>query len=101
MPCRVIGRAAARSVAVAGPPAASAARMARRLESTSAMNTASATISGVADSGASSGTEVGDQLVELTGPAAHVAGERLLVLGRPELGEAALDHGHAGAVALG
>ena len=41
----VIGSRAARSVAVAGPLLASAARMARRVGSASALNTCSATAS--------------------------------------------------------
>src|SRR5881409_2800258 len=76
MPCLVIGRAAAKSVAVAGPPEASAARMARRFGSAKAVNTASAT-----DSDAWSGMEIRDQFVELAGPARGVALERLAVLG--------------------
>src|SRR4051812_12083038 len=93
MPCRVIGNAAARSVAVAGPPSASAARMARRLGSARAANTASATASD-----ASSAMEIGDQLVELVDPALGVSAERLVVRLRLELGEPGLDDGHRGAV---
>src|ERR1019366_7158663 len=44
--CRVIGRLAARSVAVAGPRVASTARTLRRLGAASAGNTSSATASG-------------------------------------------------------
>src|SRR6476619_1306495 len=68
---RVIGRLAARSVAVAGPRDASAARMLRRLGSASAAKTSSATASG---SGA--GVEVFDELTQLTPPALDVATER-------------------------
>ena len=69
--CRVIGSRAARSVAVAGPPAASAARMARRLGSASATKTCSAIAS------ISGGIEVFDQFAQLARPALGVAVERL------------------------
>ena len=51
----VIGRRPARSVAVAGPPAASAARMARRVGSASAVKTCSATASGSGGAAPASG----------------------------------------------
>src|SRR5690348_2360453 len=87
MACRVIGRRAARSVAVAGPPEASAARMERRLGSARAVKTCSAMAS------ASGGIEVGGQLAQLARPALSVAVERLTVNVLWQLGEAALGHG--------
>src|SRR5215472_13101004 len=65
--CRVTGSRIARSVAVAGPAAASAAKMARRVGSASAANTCSATAS------ASGGIEVGGQLAQLLRPPPGVA----------------------------
>src|SRR5882724_10789406 len=85
--CRVIGRRSARSVAVAGPPAASSARMARRLGSASAAKTCSATDS------MSGGIEVVDQLAQLARPALRVAVVRLVVRVLRQLREAGLDHG--------
>src|SRR6266571_5872441 len=87
MACRVIGRRAARSVAVAGPPEASAARMARRLGSARAAKTCSATAS------MSGGIEVGGQFAQLARPPLAVAVVRLAVVVLRQLREAALDHG--------
>src|SRR6516162_4154596 len=99
MACRVMGRRAARSVAVAGPRAASAAKMARRVGSARAVNTwaAAASRSGPADGGWSGGIEVAGQLGQLGGPACGVAviGGAVGVLG--QLGEPALHHGQPGA----
>src|SRR5215469_17036906 len=86
MPCRVIGSCPARSVAVAGPPAASAARMARRLGSARATKTCSATAS------MSGGIEVVDQFAQLARPALGVAVVRLAVDVLGQLGETTLDH---------
>src|SRR5215472_9284000 len=61
--CLVMGRRVARSVAVAGPPAARLARTARRLGSARAAKTRSATDS------MSSGIEVFGQLAQLARPA--------------------------------
>src|ERR1700754_1928935 len=95
MACRVIGSRVARSVAVAGPPPASAARMLRRVGSARAANTSWATASG---SGLS--IEVRDQLAQLVGPAARVAREGLVVQSRVRhLGEPGLDHRQRGAAA--
>src|SRR6476619_6435712 len=94
-----MGRRTARSVAVVGPPDASAARIARRVGSASAPKTCSATasVSGSASGGigsrVSGGVEVVDQLAELARPALGVAAVRLLVGVVGELGEAGLDHG--------
>src|SRR5688572_4629325 len=92
MACRLIGSRPARSVAVAGPPAASAARISRRLGSARAVKTSCATAS-------RSGLpiEVRDQLAQLVLPALGVAVEGLLVCAVGNLGEAALDHGQGGA----
>src|SRR3954451_6548372 len=87
MACRVIGRRSARSVAVAGPPEASAARMLRRVGSARAMKTCSAMASTSGD------IEVGDQLAEFLPPALAVAVERRAVGVVRQLSEAALDHG--------
>src|SRR5215831_10918160 len=89
--CRVIGRRPARSVAVAGPPEASAARMARRLGSARAVKTCSAIAS------TSGGIEVADQVAELLRPALGVAVVRLAVDVLGQLGETALDHLEPGA----
>src|SRR5262245_50770833 len=95
MACRVIGSRAARSVAVAGPPWASAARIARRLGSARAVNTSCATAS---RSGL--GIEVGYQLAKFVGPSLGVAGVCLVVaVGLGQLGEAGLHHGQGGAAA--
>src|SRR5215470_17415653 len=91
MPCRVIGSRAARSVAVAGPPAASAARMPRRLGSASAVKTSWATAS---RSGLS--IDVRDQLSQLMRPAVGVARVRLGELLALQLGESGFDHGERG-----
>src|SRR5581483_241809 len=82
---RVMGRRSARSVAVAGPRAASDARMARRVGSARAEKTCSAIAS------MSGGIEVPGELAQLDRPAVGVA-----VVGRPtgidgQLGEAGLD----------
>src|SRR5262249_61683058 len=92
--CRVIGSRAARSVAGAGPPEASDARMARLLGSASATNTGSAIapISG--------GIEVAGQLGQLARPALGVAVERLVEGLVRQLGEAALDDREPGAPAV-
>src|SRR5512146_669968 len=87
MACRVVGRRAARSVAVAGPPEASAARMVRRLGSARAVKTCSAIAS------ASGGIEVGGEFAQLAHPSLAVAVVRLAVGVPRQLGEAALDHG--------
>src|SRR5215831_8501642 len=84
--CRVIGRPSARSVAVAGPPEASAAKMARRVGSARATNTCSAIAS------MSGGIEVGGQFAESLRPALGVAVVRLVVDVVRQLGETALDH---------
>src|SRR4051794_41480853 len=98
MAWRVIGSRAARSVAVAGPPAASAARTARRLGSARATKTCSATASVSAGPGVgSAGIEVLDQLVEFALPAGGVAAEGLLVDVVGQLGEAGLHHRQPGA----
>ena len=75
MAWRVIGRRAARSVAVAGPLAASAARIARRVGSARAVKTSSAT----ASMSGRVGIEVLDQLTQLTGPAVGVGVEGLAI----------------------
>src|SRR5215468_6108370 len=84
--CRVIGSRAARSVAVAGPPEASAAKIARLLGSASAAKTCSATAS------RSGGIEVAGQLTEFLYPAlgVPVVGLAVRVLG--QLGEPGLHH---------
>src|SRR4051794_25990909 len=87
MACRVIGRRSARSVAVAGPAEASAARMLRRVGSARAMKTCSAMAS------MSGGIEVVDQFAQFARPAPGVAVVRLAVGVLRQLGEAALDHG--------
>src|SRR3954469_634692 len=102
MACRVIGSRAARSVAVAGPAEASAARMARRLGSARATKTCSAIASrsrsaSRSEAAWSGGIEVGDQLAELAAPALDVAVERLLVRVVRQLREARLDHREPGA----
>src|SRR6266540_1297944 len=81
MACRVIGRRSARSVAVAGPPEASAARMPRRLGSARAMKTCSAIAS------MSAGIEVFDQLAQLARPTLGVAVVGLAVGVVRQLGE--------------
>src|SRR5689334_5711472 len=93
MAWRVMGRRAARSVAVAGPPEASAARRARRLGSARATKTCSATASssGGMRGATSGGVEVGDQLAQLARPALGVALERLVVRVVGQLGEPGLD----------
>src|SRR5712691_565751 len=85
--CRVIGRRPARSVAVAGPPDASSARMARRLGSARATKTCSAIAS------MSGGIEVVDQLAQLARPTLSVAVVRLAVGVFRQLSEAGFDHG--------
>src|SRR5215211_3693268 len=89
-----MGRRAARSVAVAGPPAASAARIARRVGSARAVKTFSAT----ASTSGRGGIEVLDQLGQFAGPALGVAleGGPIAVFG--QLREAGFDHGQASAV---
>src|SRR5260370_40442116 len=86
--CRVIGRLAARSVAVAGPRDASAARMLRRLGSASAAKTSSATAPG-----SRAGTEGFDRLNQFALPPLDVAAVRP---GRKVVGplrEAGFHHG--------
>src|SRR6476469_6559991 len=88
-----MGRRAARSVAVAGPLAASAARIPRRLGSARAVKTSSATASlsgGV-------GIEVLDQLAQLAGPAVGVPVEGVVVAVLRQLREAGFDDGQPGA----
>src|SRR5947209_3434873 len=89
--CRVIGRLAARSVAVAGPRDASAARMLRRVGSASAAKTASAT-----SSGSPAGIEVFDKLIKLALPPFDVAAVRAGVKVVGQLCEAGFDHGEPG-----
>src|SRR5581483_822319 len=93
--CRVIGSRVARSVAVAGPPAASSAKMARRLGSARAAKTCSAIAS------SSRGIEVLGQLAQFARPALHVGVICLAVDVRRQLREAGLDHGQPGARARG
>ena len=71
---------------MAGPPDASAARMARRVGSASAMKTCSAIAS------MSGGIEVVGQLAQLARPALGVAVIRLAVGVLRQLGETGLDH---------
>src|SRR5262245_27436102 len=92
MACRVIGKRVARSVAVAGPPAASAARMPRRLGSARAVKTSCATASR-----SELAIEVGDQLAQLVRPTVGVAGEGLLVTLVRQLRESAFHHGERSA----
>src|SRR6201996_4176814 len=84
---RVIGSWPARSVAVAGPPEASAARMARRLGSPKATKTCSAIAS------TSGCIEVVDEFAKLARPplGVTVVGRAVGTLGK--LREAGLDHG--------
>src|SRR5262249_6539195 len=89
--CRVIGRRAARSVAVAGPVAASAARMARLLGSARAAKTCSATAS------MSGGIEVVGQFAQFVRPAPGIAVVGLAVNVIGQLGEPAFDNGQPGA----
>src|SRR5258705_8915141 len=89
--CRVIGRRAARSVAVAGPRDASAARMLRRLGSASAAKTSSAT-----PSESRPGIEVIDELTQLALPPLDVAAVRTGVKVVGQLREAGFDHGEPG-----
>src|SRR5688572_7334550 len=90
-----MGRRLASSVAVAGPPAASAARIPRRLGSARAVKTSSAT----ASMSGRVGIEVLDQLVQLTGPAVGVAVECVVVAILRQLCEAGFDDGQPGAAA--
>ena len=83
--CRVIGSRPASSVTVAGPPDASAARMARRVGSARALKTCSAIAS------MSGGIEVVDQLAQFLGPAVGVSVVRLPVRVLRQLGEPGLD----------
>src|SRR6516162_1372955 len=89
--CRVIGRPAARSVAVAGPAAASSAKMARRVGSARATKTCSAAVS------MSGGIEVAGQLGQLLRPPVGVAVVGLAVGVLGQLGEPGFDHRQAGA----
>src|SRR5258705_7192251 len=86
--CRVIGKLAARSVAVAGPRDASAARMLRRLGSASATKTSSAMASA-----SRAGIEVFDELTQLALPPLDVAAVRAGVKVLGQLREAGFDHG--------
>src|SRR5437867_3668127 len=88
-----MGRWAARSVAVAGPPAASAARIPRRLGSARAVKTSSATPS----MSGRVGIEVLDELAQLMGPTVGVAIEGLAVGVLRQLREARFDDGQPGA----
>src|SRR6476659_6854826 len=93
MACRVIGNRPARSVAVAGPAVASAARMPRRVGSASAVKTSCATAS---ESGLT--IEVTDQFTEFAGPALDIAPVGLVVIpGVLQLREPGFDHGQRGA----
>src|SRR4051794_9086881 len=96
MPCRVMGSRSARSVAVAGPAAASSARIARRFGSARATKTCSA-IASLLPAMGSGGIEVAGELVELHLPAVGVAAERAVVLALGQLREAGLDHRQPGA----
>src|SRR5262252_3743626 len=91
MACRLMGRRMARSVAVAGPPDASAARMVRRVGSARAMKTCSAIAS------TSGGIEVFDELAQLAHPTLGVAAVRLLISLVVQLAESAFDDGEPGA----
>src|SRR6516165_1332034 len=84
--CRVIGRRWARSVAVAGPREASAARMARRVGSARAAKTCPAIASTLC------GIEIRDQLAQFLRPAFAVAVVRLEVGVLGQLREPALYH---------
>src|SRR5215468_12715251 len=84
---------AARSVAVAGPVAASAARMARLLGSARAAKTCSATAS------MSGGIEVVGQFAQFARPAPGIAVVGLAVNVIGQLGEPAFDNGQPGAPA--
>src|SRR6476646_179344 len=86
MACRLMGSRMARSVAVAGPPDASAARMARRVGSARARKTCSAIVS------MSGGIEVVDQLSQLANPALGVSVNLLPVGVLPQFGETGRDH---------
>src|ERR1700757_3870485 len=81
---RVIGRLAARSVTVAGPSVARAARMARRVGSARATKTCSATAS------MSGAIEMARQLSQLTRPAVAMRLIRLAPDAGGQLGEAGL-----------
>src|SRR4029079_11863384 len=85
----------ARSVAVAGPLAASSARIPRRVGSARAAKTSSAT----ASMSGPDGIEILDQLTELVGPAVGVAVESHAVRVLGQLGEAGFDDGQTGAAA--
>src|SRR6266568_3252369 len=89
--CRVIGRLAARSVAVAGPRDASTARMLRRLGSASAAKTSWATASG-----SRAGIEVFGELTQLALPPLDVAAVRAGEKVVGQLREAGFDHGEPG-----
>src|SRR5437016_2822532 len=92
---RVIGRLAARSVTVAGPSVARAARMARRVGSARATKTCSATAS------MSGSIEMLHQLGQLTRPAVAVRFVRLAPDVDGQLGEAGLRDAKQCAVAGG
>src|SRR6266851_2447602 len=81
-----MGSRAARSVAVAGPPEANAAKMARRVGSARATKTCSAIAS------MSGGIEVVDKFAQLARPALGVAVVGLAVDALWHLGESGLDH---------
>src|SRR6185312_14755931 len=83
---RVIGRRSARSVAVAGPCAASIARIARRVGSARAVKTCSAIAS------VSGGMEVVGQLAELARPSLGVAVVGLVARVDGQLRETGLDY---------
>src|SRR5262249_21889968 len=95
--CRVIGSRPARSVAVAGPPEASAARMARLLGSARAVKTCSATASRLASCWRSGGIEVFGQFAQLAGPALDMTVVGLAVGVVWQLREPGLDHRQPGA----
>src|SRR6478736_5060040 len=88
-----MGRRVARSVAVAGPPAASAARIARRLGSARAVKTSSAT----ASMSGRVAIEVPDQLAQLAGPAVGVGLEGVALSVVRQLRESRFDDGQPGA----
>src|SRR5438034_8138531 len=92
-----MGSRVARSVAVAGPLDASAARIPRRLGSARAAKTSSAT----ASMSGRVGIEILDQLAQLVGPAVGVGFEGFAVAVLRELREARFDDGQPGATAGG
>src|SRR4029079_3130071 len=90
-----IGRCVARSVAVAGPSVARAARIVRRVGAASATKTCSATAS------RASGIQVVRQLGQLPRPALAVGVVRVAPRVDRQLGEAGLDDAQPRPVAVG